>query len=858
MTYSTARTLLFGTLVAVSASSFGQAANRPPAVPLIAHDPYFSVWSTTDELPRGTTRHWTGAAHPLTSLVRIDGQTYRLMGDKPENLPVLAQTGLQVTPTRTIYTFKHDVAEVRLTFTTPTLPDDLDILSRPATYVTWDVRATDGRTHDASVYFDASGLLAVNRGNQRVFGAGKSLGKLTALRIGSEEQSVLTKSGDDLRIDWGHLYVAAPTADGTSSALVTTEAGALAFARDGRLARSPRFGFGTRPASDGYAAAFALSLGKVGANPVSRHLTVAYDDQYSIQYFGQNLRPYWRRKGMDADDLLKAAEADYAKLTARCEAFDREVTADMTRLGGANYAYLGALAYRQTFAAQKVAVDAKGQPLMFSKENFSNGCIATVDILYPHAPSLLLFSPVLMKATLVPVLEYANSPRWKFPFAPHDLGTYPLANGQVYGGGERTEENQMPVEESGNMLIVLAALAKVEGNADFAEKYWPLLQRWAVYLADKGFDPESQLSTDDFAGHLAHNVNLSAKAIEALGAYAYLAETLGKKDEAAKYRTLAQSFADRWVKEAADGDHTKLAFDRPGTWAQKYNLVWDRLLGFNLFPASVARKELAYYRTKQNAYGLPLDSRRDYTKLDWIVWSATLTGDRSDFDALIGPIVKFMNATPDRVPMTDWFRTEVPRKEGFQARSVVGGVFIKMLEDPTLWRKYAMRDKRKVGGWLPIPKPPIVTPVVPNAEESAFEWSYTTERPTDNWFLPGTDVSAWKKGPAGFGTSGTPGAVVRTQWNTSDIWIRREFDLPTGNLGDLQLYVHHDEDAEVYINGVLAARLGGFLGKYEPRPLTPAGKAALKPGRNVIAIHCHQTTGGQYIDAGFATVKPAK
>ena len=211
----------------------------------------------------------------------------------------------------------------------------------------------------------------------------------------------------------------------------------------------------------------------------------------------------------------------------------------------------------------------------------------------------------------------------------------------------------MPVEESGNMLILLAALAKVEGNADFAGRYWPVVRKWADYLKAKGFDPENQLCTDDFAGHLAHNVNLSAKAIVALGAYAQLCRLRGASRTAEEYLALARTFAARWAKEADDSDHYRLAFDRPDTWSQKYNLVWDRILGLGLFPDEVLKKEMAFYRKTQKPYGLPLDNRKTYTKIDWTLWTACLTGDRADFDALVGPVYDFVNATPDRSPLTD-------------------------------------------------------------------------------------------------------------------------------------------------------------------------------------------------------------
>jgi len=236
-----------------------------------------------------------------------------------------------------------------------------------------------------------------------------------------------------------------------------------------------------------------------------------------------------------------------------------------------------------------------------------------------------------------------------------------------------------------------AAIAKADGNADYAARYWPLLSKWANYLKEKGLDPERQIVTDDFTGPLAHNANLSVKAISALGAYAKLCEMLGKKDEAASYRKTAEQYVQEWRRMAADGDHYKLAFDQPGTWSQKYNLIWDKLLELNLFPPDVARTEIKFYLTKQNAFGLPLDPRALYTKLDWLLWTATLADKPADFEALLSPAIKLVNETPDRLPLTDFYDTDTGKHRAFQARSVVGGVFIKLLTDDATWKKWAGR-----------------------------------------------------------------------------------------------------------------------------------------------------------------------
>jgi hypothetical protein len=830
---------------------------RPPAVPLVACDPYFSIWSPADRLTDAATVHWTGKAQPLTSLVRIDGKTYRLMGAEPADVPALAQTSLDVFPTRTVYTFAGSGVRLTLTFTTPALPDDQRILSRPVTYLTWEARSTDDAAHAVAVYFDSSTLPAVNTPDQAVAWSRVRIDGLVALRAGSAAQPVLQKRGDDLRIDWGYLYVAAPTSEEPAAAIAPAAEARGAFASTGRLAGENA---ASRPTPAGKAPVLALGfeLGKVDARPVSRWLIYAYDDLFSVQYFKKNLRPYWRKDGWQAADLLKASAAEYAALSDRCRALDEELLADMTRLGGPKYARIIGLSYRQAFAGCKIVADAAGAPLVFPKENFSNGCIGTVDVIYPMAPQFLLFGPTLAKAILVQNLDYASSPRWKWPFAPHDLGTYPLANGQVYGGGERTEENQMPVEESGNMLLLLAALAKIEGNADFAGKYWPVVQKWAAYLKAKGFDPENQLCTDDFAGHLAHNVNLSAKAIVALGAYAQLCRLRGDTQTADEYGALARQFAKRWAREADDGDHYRLAFDRPNTWSQKYNLVWDKILGLGLFPDEVLKKELAFYRKTQKPYGLPLDNRKAYTKLDWTLWTACLTGDRGDFDALVGPVHDFLNATPDRSPMTDWYQTDTARRVGFTARPVVGGLVLRALYEPDVWQKYAARDRTRTTTWAPLPAAPTTVPVVPTADREAATWRYTLEKPGQGWTKADFDDSSWKSGKSGFGTAGTPGAVIGTTWNTADIWLRRDFELRDRPTANWHFRIHHDEDAEVYLNGVPALRTPGFLTDYDTLPIAPAARAALKSGKNCIAVHCHQTTGGQYIDVGIVDLVEPK
>jgi len=637
---------------------------RPAAVPLVIVDPYFSIWSCGDKLYDGYTKHWSEKPWPLFVGLDIDGVPYTIAGVDRDFVRLrnnIHQTNLEVTPLSTIYTFENNTAKVTLTFTTPLLMDRLDILTRPVSYMAYDVEIKKEDVKEVKFIFGISAHGCVNNHRQNV------MFKRTeySLSCGNVVQNPLSEIGDRATIDWGYLHLCDPdayVAEPPTLWLGITDAGRSVDRR--RLGR--RYSL-----NETYNVHNDMPYMYVVKKEMSGVITLAYDEIKPIEYFRKQLDEYYTKYFASFEDMVSAAITEYPQIKKLCDEFDEKLMAEAGKFGE-QYQYITTLAYRQAIAAHKLVEDTEGNILFFSKECDSNGCIGTLDVTYPSIPLFLKFNPELVKGMLRPIIKYAKSEKWPYDFPPHDVGGYPIANGQIYKGNKL--EFQMPVEEGGNMLLCLAALKKYNnGDTEIFDANRELMETWVKYLVEFGYDPADQLCTDDFAGRLARNCNLSLKAILGIAAYADLSGDV-------LYMDKAKEMAKNWEIDAkADHAGTRLTFDRPETWSIKYNMVWDNLLGYKLFSDQVKKNEIKVYTEKMNKYGVPLDSRADYTKIDWLMWSTRVWEDKDYFDKVCKCIVDTMNETIDRVPMSDWYFTTNAEHRYFINRTVVGGMFINLL-----------------------------------------------------------------------------------------------------------------------------------------------------------------------------------
>ncbi|MDR0542333.1 MAG: DUF5127 domain-containing protein [Dysgonamonadaceae bacterium] len=566
------------------------------------------------------------------------------------------QKSVDVQPTQTKYVFECGNVELKLNFIAPFLMDNLDLMGRPVNYIAYETTSLDGEEHQIEIYFEAYPEWACTKRNRPSQTECYRKDNMLFTKTGSIVQKILDRDAEG----WGYFYLNVEEKNATYDvgypAIMRR-----AFLETGHLQENAK-------SEENAVMAISQALGK--SKTTSGKISLGYDNVYAIRYFGENIRPYWNRKeNKTIEQVFRDANREYRSIAEKCNRLDYEIMAKATELGGKEYAGLCALAYRQTASSYKLVESSEKERMLFGID------MGVADMFFPASPLFLYFNTELVKALMNPVFYYSESGQWKKPYPAHDVGLYPLANGQGFGA-------DLPVEDAGNMLILAAAIATIEGNAGYAAKHWEMLSLWTRYLLETGVYPENQTTSDNFAPSYSQNTNLSVKAILGIASYGRLAAMLKQKESGESYIVKAKEMAKEWEQAANARDHYKMAFGQAdSTWSQKYNLIWDKVLNLNIFSPSIAETEIAWYATKLNEYGLPLDGREQYAKTDWSLFTAALASDSASFRKFVVPVYRFMNETTYRDPMPDLYNTDEPTHRMFFARPVVGAAYIRMLED---------------------------------------------------------------------------------------------------------------------------------------------------------------------------------
>jgi hypothetical protein len=666
-----------------STVSVGGAGLRPPAVPLAVRTPYASTWLCGTDLAGKWSTGWNGPTMPVCGIVRVDGRPYVWCG-KPglKGVPNMTQTALDVTPTRTIFTFEAPGVRLVAEWLSPIEPGNPQLQSVPLSLLTVTVASVDGGRHAVQLYCDISGQWASWNSNDEIewhtcLTKSRHWTVQLAHRVPFSERNQMA--------GWGAGVFSTP-----NTPHVTYQSGASKTVRESFVANGklpdkvdPHF----RPIDDAWPV-FGLSrdLGTVGSGADPTYFSLGhFETDYSIKYLGTPLAPYWQQWWRSwqsmVDDFLGSASAT----RQRARGLDESVTSRATSAGGAGYAGLCALAVRQAYGACQLASSPGGEPWAFLDEISSGSYINTVDVILDSSAVFLDLDPGYLAMLLSPVLDYAASSEWTEDYAPHSLGLWPIASGNPPNGADR---EPMPMQESAGMLIMAASYAArvaTDTAQAFLQPYSALWSRWANLLISQLPVPPSQLTTIDYLGPLKADTNLAALGIVGLGAAAQIASILGDTSNQDAWSAKASEFASKWAQKAMnpDGTHLEAEMGSPGTWSNVCNAYWDRALGTGLIPTSIAELQAGWYRQQLGTFGLAVDGTwADLGRVDEQAWTAAWLYDYQVGKDMIDALVAYTNHTSYTVPMPDTYDTTAGgpgQKRNWRARPVVGGIFALLL-----------------------------------------------------------------------------------------------------------------------------------------------------------------------------------
>ncbi|KAF9464433.1 DUF1793-domain-containing protein [Collybia nuda] len=657
---------------------------NPPSIPLAVRTPYLSAW-----LPQGSgaalndawPTFWTGSILGWAGFVKVDGQAYSFLGTP--NVPgttfnKAVQKSSQFTSTQSIFVLSAGPVDITVTFLSPVEATDLVKQSTPFAYMAVSAVSTNGAAHSVQVYSDISAEW-VSGNNALLAKWSTSTGAILTHEVQLQSPAVFTEINDHTQ--YGSAFYSTTNTVGATyqtGADVTVRA---QFINNGRLPNTqdtafraiqdnwPVFGFSHDLGSvTGASAPVVFSVGHI-RDPAIKYIVAGGGTQSRSLYF-------WSQFQTSAA-LISSFLGDFSNALSRAKAFDAKVNTDATRIS-TDYASVVALSIRQSLGAMEVTISKNSNGswntadvIVFMKEISSDGNMNTVDVIFPAWPVLLYTNPLLGKYLLEGLFRYQASGLYPNKWSVHDLGSsYPNALGHNDGRDEA-----MPVEESGNMVIMALSYAQKTGDKSHLTQYNALLDQWTQFLITDSLIPGDQLSTDDFAGHLVNQTNLAIKGIIGIKAMSQIASLVGDTTRSNNYSTIAANYVSRWqtLSASSSGNHLTLQYGNAASWGLSYNLYADKLLKLNLFPASVYDMQTAWYKTVRQPFGVPLDTRHTYTKTDWQIWTAGIVTDTTTRDFFISSVKKWASDGLSSQPFGDWYETTNGAPEGFRARPVVGG-----------------------------------------------------------------------------------------------------------------------------------------------------------------------------------------
>ncbi|KAE9397140.1 DUF1793-domain-containing protein [Gymnopus androsaceus JB14] len=659
---------------------------NPPAFPLAVRSPYLSAW-----LPSGNgtslngawAQFWTGQTLGWAGFVNVDGKSYCFLGTPgvPDaTFSQATQKSANFTSTQSTFVLAAGSVDITVRFLSPVEPSDFTKQSMPFSYMAISAVATDGSSHSVQVYSDISAEW-VSGNLSLIANWTTTIEDVLTHQVQLETPAPFTEIDD--RAQYGSAYYSTTNqASGLTYQTGEDTVVRAQFINNSKLANTLDTNYRAISNNWPVSSSYAHDLGTVSNSETTPIVIgVGFSRDPAIEYIIaddvlQNRSSYFLSAFSSPLDAMTSFLQDYDAALERAYTLDAQVNSDASAIS-TDYAGLVALSIRQLLGGIEITLSKNSDGsfntsdvLVFLKEISSDGNVNTVDVIFPAFPGLLYLNPQLVKLLLQGLFEYQATGQYPNKYSCHDLGSsYPVANGHNAGTDEA-----MPVEESGNMVIMALGYALKSGDNSQLSQFEDLLDQWTQFLITDSLIPNNQLSTDDFAGSLANQTNLAIKGIVGIKAMSKIAELLGDSSKSSNYSSIASSYVSQWqsLATSSSGNHLTLNYGNDSSWSLSYNMYADKLLQLDVFPESVYTMQTEWYKTVDATFGVPLDTRHTYTKSDWQILTAGIMTDTSVRDMFIEADVKFASSGMSSQPFADWYDTVTGDAETFRARPVVG------------------------------------------------------------------------------------------------------------------------------------------------------------------------------------------